>query len=394
MLTNVKVVIGANFGDEGKGMMTDFFANKYKDTNCVVVLHNGGAQRGHTVVTPEGYRHVFHHFGSGTFAGAATYIAKPFIVNPILFKKEWMELEALGETPRVYINPNCCMTTLYDMLVNQVIEADRGTGKHGSCGVGIYETLYRNQVGLKFVNEITIKPMELTVRDFHNMTIMDKFNFLDTVRKYYTAKRLDELHIKKDNPLIQSVMSSHDAFINYVNDFNFMIEHCIIEDDAALDRFETAIFENGQGLLLDCDNMEYFPHLTPSHTGMYNPRQILNDIGYTGRVEACYVTRSYITRHGKGRLDNERSKREVGHNIVDMTNVPNPFQDELRYAPLDADTLIQRINADAQPQKYENIHPTIAITHTNENHSYFVAADYHSGGMTRDSITDWTHYFK
>lgn len=64
--------------------MTDYFASK--EDNTIVVLHNGGAQRGHTVITPEGYRHVFRHFGSGAYVGAATYIAKEFIVNPILFR--------------------------------------------------------------------------------------------------------------------------------------------------------------------------------------------------------------------------------------------------------------------------------------------------------------------
>ena len=62
-MKTVKIVIGANFGDEGKGLMTDYFASK--NNNSIVVMHNGGAQRGHTVVTPEGIRHVFHHFPQG-----------------------------------------------------------------------------------------------------------------------------------------------------------------------------------------------------------------------------------------------------------------------------------------------------------------------------------------
>ena len=67
-MPSVKVVIGANFGDEGKGLMTDYFCAEAikKNESCIVALCNGGAQRGHTVVTPDGTRHVFHHFGSGT----------------------------------------------------------------------------------------------------------------------------------------------------------------------------------------------------------------------------------------------------------------------------------------------------------------------------------------
>ena len=57
-MKNVKIVIGANFGDEGKGLMTDYFTS---GSNDIVVLSNGGAQRGHTVTKTNGIRHVFHH---------------------------------------------------------------------------------------------------------------------------------------------------------------------------------------------------------------------------------------------------------------------------------------------------------------------------------------------
>ena len=103
-MSNVKVIIGANYGDEGKGLMTDYFAAeaKRKEEFCLVVMGNGGAQRGHTVSTPEGIRHVFHHFGSGTFSGVRTYFPEYFIVNPMVFKKEFTELkntiEARSET--------------------------------------------------------------------------------------------------------------------------------------------------------------------------------------------------------------------------------------------------------------------------------------------------------
>ena len=52
----VKVVVGANFGDEGKGLMTGYFCHQSlaKGEKCLVVLHNGGAQRGHTLVFQTG----------------------------------------------------------------------------------------------------------------------------------------------------------------------------------------------------------------------------------------------------------------------------------------------------------------------------------------------------
>ena len=96
---DVRIVIGANYGDEGKGLMTDYFAAQGAEQGkrVLVVTSNGGAQRGHTVTLPDGRRHVFHHFGSGTFAGADTFLCRNFILNPILYEEERSVLEKSGE---------------------------------------------------------------------------------------------------------------------------------------------------------------------------------------------------------------------------------------------------------------------------------------------------------
>ena len=170
-MKNIKVVIGANFGDEGKGLMTDYFSANAK-TKALVVLSNGGAQRGHTVVTPEGYRHVFHHFGSGSLVGADTWMCKEFIVNPVLFMKEYKDLisnKPIFSKCKLYIDPRCKITTIFDMLINQVIEFDRNKDKHGSCGVGVFETIYRNQHGVDFINTITINPAAMNIKEFFQM---------------------------------------------------------------------------------------------------------------------------------------------------------------------------------------------------------------------------------
>ena len=62
-MTDIKVVVGANFGDEGKGLMTDYFCHNAtsKNKTCIVVMSNGGAQRGHTVNLLDGKKHVFNH---------------------------------------------------------------------------------------------------------------------------------------------------------------------------------------------------------------------------------------------------------------------------------------------------------------------------------------------
>lgn len=104
-----KVVIGANWGDEGKGMMTQYFSRQGKVLN---ILFNGGPQRGHTVVSPQGVRHVFHHFGSGSFYGADTYFSEHFILNPLVFEREALELHFC---PRVFCAEGVRITTPIDM---------------------------------------------------------------------------------------------------------------------------------------------------------------------------------------------------------------------------------------------------------------------------------------
>lgn len=397
-MKNVKVVIGANFGDEGKGQLTDYFASK--SDNAIVVLHNGGPQRGHTVVTPEGYRHVFRHFGAGTYTGAATYIAEEFVVNPVLFRQEYEKLTKHGIAPQVYINPNCKLTTIYDMLINQVLEADRGTSKHGSCGVGVFETLYRNQNGIDFKNTFEYNPLAMTVGEFVRMNALGQLDFLNAIRKEYVPKRFDIFGLKNIAAEFLKVLSSDNVLINFIDDFNFMIKHSMAARDDILLDYDTAIFENGQGLLLDQYNDAYFPHLTPSNTGLKNPTNILNKLDYRGQVEACYVTRTYMTRHGVGRFDTECAKSMINPTMIDITNVPNPFQDSLRYGMLNLSDLKIRIIEDAK--KYTSLFtviPTIAFTHTNEYDRFmrFSEKDWAStlvqwkvrisSGMTRKNIT-------
>ena len=97
-MKHAKIVIGLNYGDEGKGLMTDFFCRQFPATDLVLnVRYNGGAQAGHTVVTEDGRRHVFSHFGAGSFSpNVITVFDKQFIINPILYVSERKKLEELG----------------------------------------------------------------------------------------------------------------------------------------------------------------------------------------------------------------------------------------------------------------------------------------------------------
>lgn len=387
-MKTVKIVIGANAGDEGKGYMTDYFANEAKVQNksCLVVCHNGGSQKGHTVVSPSGLRHVFHHFGSGNITGADTYLSKDYIINPITFNREYEELEKKGIVTKTFIHKDCLLTNPFDMIINQIVEEYRDKDRHGSCGLGINETIVRNK-----------RCGKITFYDMFNVFPLTIESYLDLscIASYYLPKRLKELGVKTIPTKWVEVLSKKDNIIeNYFNDLYLMKNRIEFVDDSIFDKYEYVIFEGSQGLLLDQNNMEYFPHLTPSNTGLINPVDMIKDKNVDD-IEVCYVTRSYMTRHGAGKLENECKKEDINSNMVDLTNVPNEFQGTLRYGKLDLNDLKKRIENDFNNNSNRlNIKKSLAITHINE---YDIDKEkiknifnqyklYSSDSMTRDSL--------
>lgn len=378
-MTNIKVVIGCSFGDCGKGLMTDYFCNKATlDGNCVVVLSNGGCQRSHTVTTPDGKRHAFRHFGSGTFAGADTYYPKQFIVNPMFFKDEYLELKGLGYEPIAYIHPDCMFTTPFDMIINQLAEEHRGDDRHGSCGMGIWETIVRDG---------------MTAYAFSKLPVDIQVNYLCYIRDIYLSKRLKELGINDVNDEWKDIINSKALMLNYIQDFNWMVEHVEFEFEDILIGYDNVVFENGQGLLLDQNIEGYGEHTTPSNTGIKNPLEIINSAFEEGEynLEVCYVTRSYMTRHGAGRFDTECRKEDINPDMEDLTNVPNPHQGTLRYGWLDFEDLVDRVKNDSKGVKG---FISLAVTHQNEyklkmnsNLLKDIFLIYESDGHDRSSVT-------
>src|SRR5574344_824022 len=128
-MREIKVVIGKNFGDEGKGMTVDCLC---RDSHALVVRHNGGAQAGHTVEDGD-FRFVFHQLGSGSRWGCPTYWSKTFLPDLLKLSEEAESFrqEALCKLDRdlrvkIYAHPYCTCTTVYDVLLNSLIEQLRG----------------------------------------------------------------------------------------------------------------------------------------------------------------------------------------------------------------------------------------------------------------------------
>ena len=88
-----------------------------------------------------GFRHVFKHFGSTVNPNYKSYCSEYFIVNPCLWNQERIELQKKGLTPELIVHPSCKVSTVFDMMLNQMLELSRGEERHGSVGVGIWETI-------------------------------------------------------------------------------------------------------------------------------------------------------------------------------------------------------------------------------------------------------------
>ena len=328
------IVIGSLWGDEGKGHMTDILCNS---SNTLNVRFNGGAQASHTVVTPDNKRHAFRHFGAGTFAGAKTYLTEDFIVNTVIFALERKELiENFNITPYEFVNPNCLVTTPWDIYINQAIENIRGENRHGSCGLGINETVERSKI-----DKYKMTVMDLLSKDkLKEKLLLIQNEYVDERLKTEYNLKIEDLPDKYKKLLTDE--ENIEIFLFYAHEF---VSNIQIFGNSIINRFENVVFEGAQGLLLDQNNIDYFPHVTTSNTGIKNVMKILKEINFKDSINIYYMSRCYLTRHGAGPMKNELNQKPYSK-INDMTNIPNEFQGKLRFGYIDFDLLSYEINKD------------------------------------------------
>lgn len=360
----IKVVIGASYGDEGKGLMTSYFCGEARKSgkDCLAVLHNGGAQRGHTVVGSDGTRHVFHHLSSGTFSGADTFFADTFIINLFVFRGEYSEIST---NVNVFCSPRCKWSTPFDMMINQIAEDSRGNARHGSCGYGIWETLVR------YENTRTV-----SFPDFILMDSSQKREYLRNIRDNYLPERLGGLGVRSVPDEWREILSEDNLIENFIEDCVFFREHTIFTENSVLENYPYIVFEGAQGLLLNQDLGENERYTTPSFTGAENPVRLIEELAGESAVEVCYVTRTYLTRHGAGPFPGECEKDEIDPLMTDNTNVPNVYQGAIRYGRLDIESFRYRIAADfAKFALIENPVMSVAITHLNETDGQIITAN-------------------
>ena len=316
-----KIVIGLEYGDEGKGLTTSYLCSIVE--NPLVVRFNGGHQAGHTVVH-NGQRHVFSSFGAGTLQGAPTYFSKYCTIFPRAIVNEYNSLGEYGDCPApiLYVDPLCPVTTPYDVDANRVEEDDLRKTRHGSVGVGFGKTLQRHEEFFKLYAQDLFYPKVLKAK-------------LSNIESYYRSKKYP--------------LPSKETLDNFMLD----IEDCIkiIRVDLSLRDLMMSGFniicEGAQGVLLDQD-FGFFPNVTRSNTTSKNAMELFG----LARPEIYYVTRSYGTRHGAGFMANESSAEELGlKNNENETNVSHKYQGDFRVGEIDTEMINYAIQSDSHFSK-------------------------------------------
>jgi len=324
------IVVDLGFGDSGKGLLTDFLVRKYN--SGVVIRYNGGAQAGHNVITPDGRHHTFSQFGSGTFIpGVKTYLSKHVVIHPGALLLEGDVLKGKGVQDvfsRLRVSNQALVITPFQQAANRIREIIRGKNCHGSCGVGVGETVEDSQL---FPED------SILAGDLSSSSILKKK--LLSIRE----KKRDQLfEFWKDKTIRKMIVREWDVFErediveNWISSISRIRELGIVVSDSTLKSWlheaEFAVFEGAQGVLLDA-NVGFHPFTTWSNCTSENALEIIAEMVPESNITKIGVIRSHTVRHGPGPLPTETSELS---SIIFEHNRHNEWQGSVRHGWFDA----------------------------------------------------------
>jgi adenylosuccinate synthase len=333
------LVVGLAFGDEGKGATCDYLTRQHRSQ--LTVRFNGGAQAGHNVVCDDGRHHCFAQWGSGTFAGARTYLSPYMLVNPIAALSEAKHLESVGiQDPLslLYVDRSAVVTTPFHVAANRLRELARAktNSHHGSCGMGIGETMADVMEGKTPVriehleNPHVLRSRLGEIRARKVSETRDSVSLLDP----NDPRVARELDMFTSEDVLDETMLAYEAFCSgtHTVDRSYLL--------AAL-RATHVVFEGAQGVLLDQNRGYLPPHVTWSDCTFSNALDLLSGSG--SNVCRIGVTRTFFTRHGAGPFRTEGPPELQRVLASDDHNGYDAFQHDFRVGHLDGHLLLQAI---------------------------------------------------
>ncbi|WP_405178617.1 adenylosuccinate synthase [Nocardia sp. NBC_01377] len=277
------VLIGAQWGDEGKGKATDLLGGRLQ----WVVRYQGGNNAGHTVVLPNGDKFALHLIPSGILTpGVTNVIGNGVVVDPGVLLAELAGLEERGvDTSGLLLSADAHLIMPYHVAIDKVTERFLGNKKIGTTGRGI-GPCYQDKVarvGVRVADVLDEKILTQKVEaalEFKNQVLV----------KIYNRRALDPQQV------VDEVLEQAEGFKHRIADTRLRINE-------ALERGETVLLEGSQGTLLDVDHGTY-PYVTSS-----NPTSggaaVGSGIGPNKINTVLGILKCYTTRVGSGPFPTE-----------------------------------------------------------------------------------------
>ena len=276
------IVVGAQWGDEGKGKATDQLSNQVD----VVFKFNGGNNAGHTVVIGE-ESYALHLLPAGILADhAVPVIGNGVVVDPEELFKEIEAMEARGvDTSRLVISANAHVIPPYNRAVDQASEVSLGKNLIGTTGRGIGPT-YADKV-----NRIGIRIQDLLSEE----VLYDRIH-QSLGDKNFTLHSAGHEGVGEVDILVQELLG-------YGRRIEPMIVDASLLVNEALDSGKTVLFEAGQAVMLDIDHGTY-PYVTSSNATAGGALTGAG-VGPTKIDRVVGVAKAYVTRVGEGPFPTE-----------------------------------------------------------------------------------------
>ncbi|MEV0080385.1 adenylosuccinate synthase [Nocardia neocaledoniensis] len=277
------VLIGAQWGDEGKGKATDLLGERLQ----WVVRYQGGNNAGHTVVLPNGDKFALHLIPSGILTpGVKNVIGNGVVVDPGVLLDELAGLEERGvDTTGLLLSADAHLIMPYHVAIDKVAERFLGSRKIGTTGRGI-GPCYQDKVarvGVRVADVLDEKILTQKVEaalEFKNQVLV----------KIYNRRALDPQQV------VDEVLEQAESFKHRIADTR-------LELNLALERGDTILLEGSQGTLLDVDHGTY-PFVTSS-----NPTSggaaVGSGIGPNKIDTVLGILKCYTTRVGSGPFPTE-----------------------------------------------------------------------------------------
>ncbi|MDH7517182.1 MAG: adenylosuccinate synthase [Candidatus Thermoplasmatota archaeon] len=276
----VNLVIGTQWGDEGKGKVVDYFA---KDADYVVRFQ-GGNNAGHTIkVGGEVYK--LHIVPSGVIQGKIGVIGNGCVIDPEVLIHEIDELVKRGIKPKLLISDRANIIMPYHKILDGAEEKYLGDKKIGTTKRGI-GPCYSDKIARNGIRMVDLLDKE---------TLSKKLDIILTIKqRIFDAYGVDE---KLDKKMIL------ETYVNYGERLKEFITTTHIELNRAIKSGKNILLEGAQGTMLDVDFGTY-PYTTSSHT-VAGGSTIGSGIGPRFIDDIIGIVKAYTTRVGEGPLPTE-----------------------------------------------------------------------------------------